>query len=48
MELFDDTAQEEKRAYGECPVAEKLGKLRISLPAIINFRKIAALKTFET
>jgi hypothetical protein len=23
--------QEEKRAYGECTVAEKLGKLRISL-----------------
>ncbi len=38
----------EKRALVRCPLSDKLGTLRIHLPAIINFREIAALKTFET
>ena len=45
--MYDIVCQEEKQAYGECTVAEKLGKLRISQTAIINFREIAALKRLK-
>jgi hypothetical protein len=38
--------QEEKRAYGECPVAEKLGTVWNSSATIINFREIASFIMF--